>query len=209
MVQRWYRATVTSSRWILKNRSIQVDPTAESNGGTVSPLHRSRIQLLLINWFDMTTLTWQVHVWRYRTRSNKERAHAWSTEWMKPCQQQGWSTQFDLFCKFALVIKISLLDHSLSIVIDILTSLPSVFSLLSLSSLSLSLSLSLSSNRWNSSQSRSLGTRRFCLPSVCYASILVRLVAILSCFILVSVFFNCLFLKCRLCLDCLEILQTF
>lgn len=151
----------------------------------------------------MTALTWQVHVWRYRTRSNKERAHAWSTEWMTPCQQQGWSTQFDLCCKFAVVIKISLLDHSLFIVIAILTSLPSVVSLLSLSS------PSLSSNRWNSSQGRSLGTRRFCLPSVCYASILVRLVAILSCFILVSVFFNCLFLKCRLCLDCLEILQTF
>ncbi|KAH9748677.1 E3 ubiquitin-protein ligase RMA3 [Citrus sinensis] len=48
MVQRWYRATVAPSRWILKNRSIQVDPTAKSNGDTVSPLHQSKGILVVV-----------------------------------------------------------------------------------------------------------------------------------------------------------------
>ena len=42
MVQRWYRATVAPSRWIPMDPSIQVDPTAGCNGGTVPLLHRSR-----------------------------------------------------------------------------------------------------------------------------------------------------------------------
>lgn len=41
MVQRWYRAIITSSRWIHLDELIYWDPTAGCNGGVVPLLHHS------------------------------------------------------------------------------------------------------------------------------------------------------------------------